>query len=147
MVSHKDTKNVVNGKPPVQIGIFCSNLILHLFIQFEFENRSQWLIHRKFSYHIVKLWCPVMILTTWYMLFHLSKYKYDIENWFYSRSFHFNVKTSISWSCKEHFSIIFNIDSVHCHMNNWVSLTSPIHISICYWKLILQLISSFESEY
>jgi hypothetical protein len=137
MVSHKHTKNVVNGKPPVQIGTFCSNLILHLFIEFEFENRYQWLIHRTFLYHIVKLWCPVMILITWYMLFHLSNYKYDIENWFYSHSFNINVKTSISWSCKENFSIILNTDSVHCHMNNWVSLTSAIHISICYWKLIV----------
>jgi len=81
------------------------------------------------------------------MLFHPSRYKYDVENWFYSLSFNLNAKTSISWSCKDNFSIIFNIDAGHCHTNNGVSLTSPIQKSTCRWKLILQSISSFESEY
>jgi len=81
------------------------------------------------------------------MVFHPSRYKYDVENWFYSLSFNLNVKTSISWSCKENFTIIFNIDAVLCHTNNGVSLTSPIQRSICRWELILQSISSFESEY
>ena len=81
------------------------------------------------------------------MLFHPSRYKYDVENWFYSLSFNLNVKTSISWSCKDNFTIILNIDAVHCDTNNGVSLTSPIQKSICRWELIWQSISSFESEY
>ena len=81
------------------------------------------------------------------MLFHASRYKYDVENWFYSLSFNLNVKTSISWSCKDIVTIIFNIDAVHCHTNNGVSLTSSIQKSTSRWELILQSISSFESEY
>jgi hypothetical protein len=81
------------------------------------------------------------------MLFHPSSYKYDVENWFYCLSFYLNVKTSISWSCKDNFTIIFYIDAVHCHTNNCVSFTSPIQKSICRWELILQSISSFEYEY
>ena len=81
------------------------------------------------------------------MLFHPSSYKYDVENLLSCLSFNLNVKTSIIWSCKDNFTIIFNIDAVHCHTNNCVSLTSPIQKSICHWQLILQSISSFESEY
>jgi len=81
------------------------------------------------------------------MWFHPSSYKYDVENCFYCLSFNLNKKTSISWSCKDNFTIIFNIDAVHCHTNNQVSVTSPIQESICRWELILQSISSFESEY
>ena len=81
------------------------------------------------------------------MLFHRSSYKYDVKNWFYCLAFNLNVKTSISWSCKDIVTIIFNIDAVHCYTNNCVSLTSPIQKSTCRWELRIQSISSFESEY
>jgi hypothetical protein len=66
----------------------------------------------------VKICYPIKRLTTWCMWVHLTRYEFVVENGYYSHSFHSNVTTTISGSCKENFSIIYNIYAVQWNTNN-----------------------------
>jgi hypothetical protein len=72
------------------------------------------------------------------MLPHLSGYKYVIEKWYDSHSFHLHVNTVVSGSYNENLILVRYIYAVNSDTNKKLSLNSAIDIQLRDSELIQQ---------
>ena len=82
MLSSEDVNNLGNVLSPILIGIYSWELLLYSFVEFECEYWYWWKMEVWFFYHIVLICNPVKVLTTEWMLLHLSRYDYVVD-WFW----------------------------------------------------------------
>jgi len=77
-----------------------------------------------------------MIATTWWMLLHLSRNKYVIENRCYCRSFNLNIDTCITGSCEWRYYQLGKHYSTYPEMNMLLRSDTTVGLVICMYIVV-----------
>jgi len=131
MLSREDFNNLGNDFSPILIWIYSWELLLYSFIEFECEYQYLWNMKAWIFYHIVLICNQVKVLTTGWMLLHLSRYDYVVD-WFWM-SILVSVANAKIIVVSNYFNILSRYDT-----KNLVNVTPAMQVQIYPSEVIPQ---------